>query len=320
MVDAMDAIRKHPVPLFIVLSFSIAWTLWYFAGAYREITINYSPLGHRWLLAQIGVYAPALSAVLVGWLTQRNSALAQPRFWILCALVLAAGLIASRFDYRDIFTNTWMGVGLVVVAALAVIVFLRIGPLNHSGQTANLAPGIEWILLAIFAVPAVMIFSMLLASGRISLSTELVGANTGLALLALVIIVFSFNLLLGGSVGEEPGWRGFVLPLLLENYRPLGASVILGLLWALFHAPIDISHGFILSGLGSVVARIIWTIPLTYLFTYFYLRTNGSLLIAILLHTSINFSFEFFQPSGMATGIFSAATGLFFIISLISNL
>ncbi len=44
--------------------------------------------------------------------------------------------------------------------------------------------------------------------------------------------------LLGGPLGEEPGWRGFALPRLQARFHPVVASVVLGLLWANWHLPL----------------------------------------------------------------------------------
>ena len=56
---------------------------------------------------------------------------------------------------------------------------------------------------------------------------------------ALLIIPRQFlQNLLGGPLGEEPGWRGFALPRLQKRLPPLVASVVLGLLWANWHLPL----------------------------------------------------------------------------------
>ena len=56
---------------------------------------------------------------------------------------------------------------------------------------------------------------------------------------ALLIIPRQFlQNLLGGPLGEEPGWRGFALPRLQKRLHPLVASVVLGLLWANWHLPL----------------------------------------------------------------------------------
>jgi uncharacterized protein len=52
--------------------------------------------------------------------------------------------------------------------------------------------------------------------------------------------------LLGGPLGEEPGWRGFVLPRLQPRFGPLGGTLLLGFLWGCWHLPeflTPIEHG-----------------------------------------------------------------------------
>ena len=99
---------------------------------------------------------------------------------------------------------------------------------------------------------------------------------------------FAHELLLGGPLGEEFGWRGFLLPALLRERSPLKASIVLAIVGGLWHIPIDLAAGFGIAGPGAVLVRIIFLIPVSILFTWFYLRSKGSVLIAILLHTSIN--------------------------------
>jgi len=104
----------------------------------------------------------------------------------------------------------------------------------------------------------------------------------------ILLVSFAHNLLLGGPLGEEIGWRGFLLPQLLKRYRPLTASLILGVVWALWHLPIDLYAGYLLEGPAAILIRIITVVPLAILFTWFYLKSNGNLLVALFLHTSIN--------------------------------
>jgi membrane protease YdiL (CAAX protease family) len=84
------------------------------------------------------------------------------------------------------------------------------------------------------------------------------------------------------------GWRGFALPRLLERHGPSTAIWLLTVAWALWHAPIDLTHGFGLQGPGALVVRLLWTWPVTVIFTFFFLRARGSLLAPLALHTSFN--------------------------------
>jgi membrane protease YdiL (CAAX protease family) len=57
--------------------------------------------------------------------------------------------------------------------------------------------------------------------------------------------------------------------------------------WVLWHAPIDLARGFGPDGVGAPVLRLVWTLPLTVLFTWVTVRAGGSLLPAFALHATI---------------------------------
>ena len=137
----------------------------------------------------------------------------------------------------------------------------------------------------------------------------------------IMLVSFAHNFLLGGPLGEEIGWRGFLLPQLLKRHSPLAASLILGVVWALWHLPIDLYAGYLLEGPAAVLVRIICVLPLTILFTWFYLQSKGNLLVAMLLHTSINIlsdpGFSQYDVSMVLFVIFMAVAAL--IVSAFSR-
>ncbi len=101
--------------------------------------------------------------------------------------------------------------------------------------------------------------------------------------LLAVPVLFLVNLIVNG---EEIGWRGFALPRLQERFGALAASVILGLVWAGFHAPLFWTVGSSQHGqpvLGFVVGIVASSVIVTSLF-----NGTGSLLVAVLFHASVN--------------------------------
>jgi membrane protease YdiL (CAAX protease family) len=82
-------------------------------------------------------------------------------------------------------------------------------------------------------------------------------------------------------IGEEPGWRGFALPRLLQRHSPTAGSLWLGLGWGLWHIPM-----FIVAGLSAPVMIVSFVNLLagSFIFTWLFHHTRGSLLLAILLH------------------------------------
>jgi membrane protease YdiL (CAAX protease family) len=98
-----------------------------------------------------------------------------------------------------------------------------------------------------------------------------------------LVPTFFLQLLVPGIGGawEEPGWRGYALPKLQGGHSALLASLILGVVWAFWHLPLMVIGQIHLSDPVFIVA---WTVVLTWVFN----NTNGSVLIAMLMHNIHN--------------------------------
>jgi uncharacterized protein len=86
-------------------------------------------------------------------------------------------------------------------------------------------------------------------------------------------------------IAEEPGWRGFALPRLQRRAAPLGASLILGVLWAAWHVMMFILQGF--TPLAFAVAVVSIAVG-SVVFSWLYNRTGGSLLVAVVAHAGLH--------------------------------
>lgn len=96
-----------------------------------------------------------------------------------------------------------------------------------------------------------------------------------------LLLAFAVRLInpLDGPLGEEPGFRGYALPLLQATRAPLQAAALLGLVVALWHLPL------VLFGSLSPIG-----LPTSFVITFFYVwlfnRTGGSVLLTLLFHNS----------------------------------
>ena len=121
----------------------------------------------------------------------------------------------------------------------------------------------------------------------------LIFIGMGIAYLLGTPVTFFTNGIIGLAtailfVGEELGWRGYALPKLLAQNTPITASLVLGVFWTLWHLPNFIFPLAGVPALGPFPVVAVWIIAQTFLFTWLYIHSKGSILIATLFHASIN--------------------------------
>ena len=103
--------------------------------------------------------------------------------------------------------------------------------------------------------------------------------------------IFILLTILTGPISEEFGWRGFMLPKLLNEYSMLKSSLILGILWGFWHTGPDFwTYVFEakIQALLYPLAITFGTIPLSILFTWIFIKSKGSILPVLIFHASFN--------------------------------
>ncbi|MGA7097884.1 MAG: type II CAAX endopeptidase family protein [Acidimicrobiia bacterium] len=151
--------------------------------------------------------------------------------------------------------------------------------------------GVRWYAVALFGPIVLVAVSVAL---NIALGARTPGASQlsewpGFGALLLLQLAIPFS-----GPWEELGWRGFALPNLLQRRSALAASLILGCLWAVWHLPLFLAGS--LPWADAAVVLVV-TIP----FTAVFLETRGSVLIAFLMHGSLN------AAGGVAIPMFEGA-------------
>src|SRR5215212_804256 len=147
--------------------------------------------------------------------------------------------------------------------------------------------GWQWYVVVIFG-PAV--FSLAVAGVYVLLlgGSWSVAVPSALREGPLVFLPLFFMILaLTDGLGEELAWRGFALPRLLTRYNALVASLVLGVIWALWHLPLVWTEG------NAMYQQPVWLLLVditakSVLFTWVFLHTRGSVLIAMLFHGATN--------------------------------
>lgn len=239
------------------------------------------------------------SALAVPW---RFFALAYGISWFMWGLALLHAFRGARIPAVQLLP--YAGVFGPCIAAITCAGFegrATVGRLLRGMLTTR--QNWMWYVVVLFLMPACMTLAKMF-SGR----PMMVPSTSPVPMQPAVLVIVFVSILLAAGVGEETGWRGYALPVILSRFRPLAGSVILGCIWAAWHAPLFFLPGTvqhqILSAAGGLLFLafcVCWSV----LFTLVYLATRGSLFMAMLFHTTSDFASVFLQPlhSERALGI-----------------
>jgi membrane protease YdiL (CAAX protease family) len=144
-----------------------------------------------------------------------------------------------------------------------------------------------WYAVALLLFPVAALAAVLLAAAADGtapdfgavFARQIFGPSAPLAFYVVPYLLFDAL-----TNGEEMGWRGYVLPRLQARYNALASSLILGVIWALWHLPKFLAPGNT-SPFGWFAVQIVIE---AILYTWLYTGTGGSLLLVTLFHAAGN--------------------------------
>jgi uncharacterized protein len=176
-----------------------------------------------------------------------------------------------------------LGSALVVTAATGG----RAGLREWRQRLFRLRVGWRWYLLVLLGVPVLLVGGMFAVPGA-TLRTPSVAIVV--AYLPMLVVQ-----VLTTGLAEEPGWRDFALPLIQRRHGAALGTLILGVVWALWHLPLfltswslggtrpDTAHWWI-----TLALFVLMAVAISYLITWVFNHTRESLPVALLLHASNN--------------------------------
>ncbi len=136
-----------------------------------------------------------------------------------------------------------------------------------------------------------------LGVGAVGLSVLLGGDSPDVTVaIPGAVVLLLLSIFPGSAGGEEIGWRGFALPHLQAVRSALGASVVLGVAWGVWHLPLYLT-GADMRPLSLFAPWVVLTVAASIILTWMYNGTGGSLLIVVLFHAASNLPLTvFFEP------------------------
>lgn len=142
-----------------------------------------------------------------------------------------------------------------------------------------------WLIPSLLLMPSIIGLSYFIAilSGE-KLSVPLIFSQP-----LIVVPAFFYIFFLGGPLAEEFGWRGYALGKLQIKYNAFTSSLILGIIWGLWHLPLFFMEDQEIYKNIPFIGFMVGTILFSIIFTWIYNNTNSSIIPVLLLHTTGNF-------------------------------
>jgi membrane protease YdiL (CAAX protease family) len=298
MANLTKFLKRHQLIAYFILTYLFTWTLLIlFQPLYLEGQKTVAPL------ISLGIFSPALVSIGLSAIlkprpkkgSRKPAIIAFILAWALAGLIIILFLVKQGMDFstRLVIISLING---ILPAFVTSSIFSTTPGIRDQLRTYIKPKGSFWYyLLALILIPAFWLLGNLLS--RV-LGTELPFFRypvVDLKLMGMVILFFLYNFIYGG-LSEEPGWRGFALPRLQAKFSPLTSSLILGVIWAVWHAPAKFG-GIEATSLSDTIVEWVLIVLVTIIFTWLYNRTKGSILVTALIHPAMNTTGNFLNGS-----------------------
>jgi membrane protease YdiL (CAAX protease family) len=239
--------------LFLLLTFTISFSI---AGIYGLLGFSGSDKIGFTILGVIYMFLPTLSVIIVKKWVHREE--------------ISTDLLIS-FKLNKWFLVAWLIMPVITFSSVGVS--LLFNDVTYSSEMAGFVKRLEPLMspeqieqmkLSLDSLPVNFLWIILFQ-----------GLIAGLTVNAVA------------GFGEELGWRGFLLSE-FKNMKFMKASIIIGLIWGIWHAPLILmGHNYPQHPQVGVLMMIVLSILLTPLFVYITIKSK-SVIAASIMHGTMN--------------------------------
>jgi uncharacterized protein len=188
-------------------------------------------------------------------------------------------VLAFAITWAAVPFGSFMAAGpLVAALVVTAVVDGRRGLRELGSRIIRWRVGWQWYAAALLIPLAVV-----LGTGGLNVALGAPGSVIRDLELSGLVLLFALRLVVPvfAPLGEEPGWRGFALPRMLADRSAFGATLILGLIVAVWHVPL-----IFLSGEDLPPMFLITTVAVTFFYTWLFVHSGGSVFITIVAHAA----------------------------------
>lgn len=226
--------------------------------------------------------AAAMLAMLLGGAAQPN--MPKRFFWfhIACTAAMLAVALASA-----LVPGQWAGICNLVLIGASLIFWVV---LLTERKEKREAYGLRWHGGILKPVGLILLF-IVLRLGMMFITFAMYGSlgdylsywATSTPWIGMLYQIPNFFLVVIAFFGEEYGWRYYLQPRLQQRFGLRGGVLLLGLVWGLWHLPLNLFYYSPETSLQSIVTQIIVCLSLAVFFAFAYLKT-GNIWVPVILH------------------------------------
>ena len=212
------------------------------------------------------------------------------------------------------FGSSWAFTGLVSVSLMFGLVAL-FGP-AFAAIVVSRADGTSGVLrhritdwrqrpssyLAAFGIPFVV------AAGALAIYVLVGNPAPGLGSVSAIEVMLFFLV-----IGEEIGWRGFLMPRLRERLSLPAAGLVTGIIWTAWHLPIYLAPDH---GLSQFAAFAWWVVPFAVVMGIVAERARYSVIVATVMHGAANVSIPILLPHVALNWVLLVTGGIYLALAI----
>lgn len=289
---SFSQIEKKQLGIFTAVAYGITFLMgilmWY--GSVKGLDISAFPNAQ--------MFYPAAGVMLAYLLTKKEDMDMPKGFYIafcICTAVLMLLAVVSIFvpiapiQMQGMTISVWTLIVQYVMILGSVVCWILYGV---AGRQKRKAYGLSWnkgkaswLMIGLFILLYMLrtVVSCLMSGvGALAEFGETMLSMT--TLISVVSLPVNFFLVFVAFFGEEYGWRYYLQPLLQKKFGLRGGVLVLGVVWGLWHLPIDFFYyTSVEMGLIAAVSQQITCIMLGIFFAYAYMKT-GNIWVPVVLH------------------------------------
>jgi len=275
----LSQIEKKQLGIYVLIAYGITFLMGLPMGLGCDQGLDVSVFPNAQMLY------PAAGVMLAYLITEKEKARLPKRFFI-TYLAAAALMLASAVGSVILPDIAWMTVCNLIMIGGSVLAWIM---LLTEKKEKRIAYGLKGrnekvsvfcvvLFVGLYLLRAILSYA---ASGQISAVGEIAG-NPMTWIMAGSLII-NFFLVFIAFFGEEYGWRYYLQPLLQSRFGKRWGVILLGVVWGLWHLPVNFFYYSPGTGLISAAGQQITCITLGIFFAYAYMKTEN-IWVPVVLH------------------------------------